>query len=82
VIGCLALAMLGAQLAVAAPPSAVVIAMGGARTVVPWQAIRQVRATEVTTHVRGVRVREPLVGIDLSDPQAIATGRWSGCCCR
>jgi len=55
-------------------PSAVVIAMGGARTVIPWQAIQQVRATEVTTHVRGVQVREPLVGIDLSDPQAIATG--------
>ncbi|HEV8166052.1 MAG TPA: STM3941 family protein, partial [Actinomycetota bacterium] len=55
-------------------PSAVVIAMGGARTVVPWQTIQQVRATEVTTHVRGVPVREPLVGIDLSDPQAIATG--------
>jgi hypothetical protein len=55
-------------------PSAVVIAMGGARTVVPWEAIRQVRATEVTTHVRGVAVREPLVGIDVSDPQAIQTG--------
>ena len=55
-------------------PSAVVIAMGGARTVVPWEAIQQVRATEVTTHVRGVAVSEPLVGIDLSDPQAISTG--------
>jgi hypothetical protein len=55
-------------------PSAVVIAMGGARTVVPWEAIQQVRATEVATHVRGVAVREPLVGIDVSDPQAIQTG--------
>jgi hypothetical protein len=55
-------------------PSAVVLAMGGARTVVPWEAIQQVRATEVTTHVRGVAVREPLVGIDVSDPQAIQTG--------
>jgi hypothetical protein len=55
-------------------PSAVVMAMGGARTVVPWEAIQQVRATEVTTHVRGVAVREPLVGIDVSDPQAIQTG--------
>jgi hypothetical protein len=55
-------------------PSAVVIAMGGARTVVPWAAIQQVRATEVTTAVRGVAVSEPLVGIDLSDPQAISTG--------
>jgi hypothetical protein len=55
-------------------PSAVVIAMGSARTVVPWEAIQQVRATEVATHVRGVAVREPLVGIDVSDPQAIQTG--------
>jgi hypothetical protein len=55
-------------------PSAVVIAMGGARTVVPWEAIQQVRASEVTTHVRGVTVSEPLVGIDLSDPEAIQTG--------
>jgi hypothetical protein len=55
-------------------PSAVVIAMGGARTVVPWTAIQQVRATEVTTYARGARISEPLVGIDLSDPQAISTG--------
>ena len=55
-------------------PSAVVIAMGGAQTVVPWEAIQQVRATEVTTRVRGVAVSEPLVGIDLRDPQAISTG--------
>jgi hypothetical protein len=55
-------------------PSAVVIAMGEARTRVPWEAIQQVRATEVTTHVRGVAVTEPLVGIDLSDPQAIQSG--------
>jgi hypothetical protein len=55
-------------------PSAVVIVMGGARTVVPWAAIQQVRATEVTTYARGVRISEPLVGIDLSDPQAIQTG--------
>ena len=56
-------------------PSALVIAMGGARTVVPWEAIQQVRATEVMTHVRGVRISEPLVGIDVSDPQAIQTGQ-------
>jgi hypothetical protein len=56
-------------------PSAVVIAAGGARTVVPWEAIQQVRATEAATRVRGVAVSEPLVGIDLSDPQAIRTGR-------
>lgn len=55
-------------------PSAVVIAMAGARTVVPWEAIQQVQATEVTTHVRGVAVSEPLVGIDLSDLEAISTG--------
>jgi hypothetical protein len=55
-------------------PAGVVIAMGGARTVLPWAAIQHVRATEVTTHVRGVAVREPLVGIDVSDPQAIQTG--------
>jgi hypothetical protein len=55
-------------------PSAVVIAAGGARTVVPWEAIQQVRATEVTTSVRGVRISEPLVGIDVSDPEAIRTG--------
>jgi hypothetical protein len=55
-------------------PSAVVVAVGGTRTVVPWEAIQQVRATETTTSVRGVRVREPLVGIDVSDPQAIRTG--------
>jgi hypothetical protein len=56
-------------------PSAVVIAAGRARTVVPWEAIQQVRATEATTRVRGIAVSEPLVGIDLSDPQAIQTGR-------
>jgi hypothetical protein len=55
-------------------PSAVVIAMGDARTVVPWEAIQQVQAGEVATHVRGVAVTEPLVGIDVSDPQAIQTG--------
>jgi hypothetical protein len=55
-------------------PSAVVIAAGGARTVVPWEAIQQVRATEVTTYARGVRISEPLVGIDLSDPEAIQSG--------
>jgi hypothetical protein len=55
-------------------PSAVVIAAGGARTVVPWEAIQQVRATEVTTSARGVRISEPLVGIDVSDPEAIRTG--------
>jgi hypothetical protein len=56
-------------------PSAVVIAAGGARTVVPWEAIQQVRATEVTTYAHGVRISEPLVGIDVSDPQAIQTGQ-------
>jgi hypothetical protein len=56
-------------------PSAVVIAAGGARTVVPWEAIQQVRATEVTTYARGVRISEPLVGIDVSDPQAIQMGQ-------
>ena len=55
-------------------PSAVVIAMGRARTVVPWAAIQQVRTTEVMTYARGARISEPLVGIDLSDPQAIQTG--------
>jgi hypothetical protein len=55
-------------------PSAVVVAVGRARTVVPWEAIEQVRATEVTTYARGVRISEPLVGIDVSDPQAIETG--------
>jgi hypothetical protein len=55
-------------------PSAVVIAMGRVRTVVPWAAIQQVRTTEVTTYARGARISEPLVGIDLSDPQAIQTG--------
>jgi hypothetical protein len=55
-------------------PAAVVVAAGGARTVLPWEAIQQVRAIEVTTGVRGVSVREPLVGIDVSDPQAIQTG--------
>jgi hypothetical protein len=56
-------------------PSAVVVAAGGARTVVPWTAIRQVRATEVSTSVRGMTVREPLVGIDVHDHQAVRTGR-------
>jgi hypothetical protein len=65
---------LGRRWRVLLTPSAVVIAMGRARTVVPWAAIQQVRTTEVTTHVRGARISEPLVGIDLSDPQAIQTG--------
>ena len=65
---------LGRRWRVLLTPSAVVIAMGRTRTVVPWAAIQQVRTTEVTTHVRGVRISEPLVGIDLSDPQAIQTG--------
>ena len=55
-------------------PSAVVIAAGGARTLVPWEAIGEVRAIEVTTHVGGTPVREPLLGIDVSEPQAIRTG--------
>jgi hypothetical protein len=55
-------------------PSAVVVAAGRARTVVPWEVIEQVRATEVTTYARGVRVSEPLVGIDVSDPLAIQAG--------
>jgi hypothetical protein len=55
-------------------PSAVVVAVGRARTVVPWEVIEQVRATEVTTYARGVRISEPLVGIDVSDPLAIETG--------
>jgi hypothetical protein len=55
-------------------PSAVVVAVGRARTVVPWEVIEQVRATEVTTYARGVRISEPLVGIDVSDPRAIQTG--------
>jgi hypothetical protein len=42
--------------------------------VVPWEAIQQVQATEVTTYARGVRISEPLVGIDLSDPEAIQSG--------
>jgi hypothetical protein len=54
-------------------PSAVVIAVRGVRTVVPWAAIEQVRASEVTTHAGGARISEPLVGIDVSDPQAIET---------
>ena len=41
---------------------------------IPWGAIQQVRATEVTTYARGVAVSEPLVAVDLSDPQAISTG--------
>jgi hypothetical protein len=56
-------------------PSAVIIAAGGARTVVPWEAIQQVQATQVTTHVRGVGVREPLIGLDVSNLDAIQTGR-------
>jgi hypothetical protein len=56
-------------------PSALIIAAGGAHTVVPWDAIQRVRATEVRSYVGGVRVGEPLVGIDVSDPQAIQTGR-------
>jgi hypothetical protein len=55
-------------------PSAVVIVAGDARTVVPWKAIRQVQATEVTTYVRGFAVREPLLGIQVRDPEAIQTG--------
>jgi hypothetical protein len=56
-------------------PSAVVVAAGGARTVVPWDAIRQVRPTEVTTSVRGMTVREPLLGLDVHDLGAVRTGR-------
>ena len=32
------------------------------------------KATEVTAHVRGISVKEPLVGIDVNDPEAIQTG--------
>jgi hypothetical protein len=55
-------------------PSALVMEVGSARTVVPWDAIREVWATEVSTSARGMRVSEPLIGIDLSDPEAIETG--------
>jgi hypothetical protein len=65
---------MGRRWRVVLTPSAVVLAIGRARTVAPWDAIREVRATEVSTYARGVRVSEPLIGIDLSDPQAIETG--------
>jgi hypothetical protein len=73
-LGGLVFARRGGRWRVLLTPSAVVISAGRARTVVPWQAIQQVRATQVTTRVRGVAVREPLVGIDLRDPEAIQTG--------
>jgi hypothetical protein len=65
---------MGRRWRVVLTPSAIVLAMGRARTVAPWDAIREVRATEVSTYARGVRVSEPLIGIDLSDPEAIETG--------
>jgi hypothetical protein len=73
-LGGLVFARRGRRWRVLLTPSAVVISAGRARTVVPWQAIQQVRATQVTTRVRGLAVREPLVGIDLRDPEAIQTG--------
>ena len=73
-LGGLVFARRGRRWRVLLTPSAVVISAGRARTVVPWEAIRQVRATQVTTRVRGLVVREPLVGIDLGDPEAIQTG--------
>lgn len=65
---------MGRRWRVVLTPSAIVLATGRARTVAPWDAIREVRATEVSTYARGVRVSEPLIGIDLSDPEAIETG--------
>ena len=73
-LGGLVFARRGGRWRVLLTPSAVVISARRARTVVPWQAIQQVRATQVTTRVRGVAVREPLVGIDLRDTEAIQTG--------
>jgi hypothetical protein len=56
-------------------PTAVVVAAGRGRTVVPWTAIRQVRPTQVTTSARGLTVREPLLGIDVHDLTAVRTTR-------
>jgi hypothetical protein len=56
-------------------PSAVVFAQGRALTVVPWEAIDEVRAVETTVHVRGFPVHEPYVGLMLADPRAVRMGR-------
>jgi len=56
-------------------PSAVVFAQGKDLTVVPWEAVDEVRAIETTIYVRGFAIHEPFVGLILGDPQAVTTGR-------
>lgn len=63
-------------------PSAVIIAAGGARTVVPWESIQQVRATEVTTYARGSGSANRWWASTLATRRRFGRVGWSGCCCR
>jgi hypothetical protein len=56
-------------------PSAVVFDQGRDQTVVPWDAVDEIRATEVTTYARGFAIREPYIGIVVGDREAVRTGR-------
>jgi hypothetical protein len=57
-------------------PSAVAFAQGDALTVVPWEAVDEVRALETTVYAKGFAIHEPYVGLILSDPEAVTTGRF------
>jgi hypothetical protein len=52
-------------------PPAVVLAQGPATMVVPWGSIETVKALATTLWVRGGRIREPLVGLAVSDRGAV-----------
>jgi hypothetical protein len=67
---------LGRRWRVVLTPSAVVFAQGRSLTVVPWEAIDEVKAFEVTTYARGFAIREPYIGLVAGDSEAIRTGRF------
>jgi len=67
---------LGRHWRVVLTPSAVVFAQGRDLTVVPWEAIDEIRAFEVTTYARGFAIREPFIGLVAGDREAIRTGRF------
>lgn len=66
---------IGRRWRVVLTPSAVVFAQGKDLTVAPWDAIDEVRAFETTVYVRGFAIREPFVGLILSDLQAATMGK-------
>jgi MFS family permease len=58
-------------------PSGVTIATGSGETALPWDAIEQMVAQEITTYARGFAIHEQFIGFVVSDPEAIRAGRFT-----